>query len=101
MDVKRVGLWTGSSPAPAENIKKGLKKLKELGYEPVFPRFSEKWASKKESKDRPFLAGPDEAKVQAFVELWKRDDIQSIFCIRGGYGSLRLLALLDQEKLRK
>lgn len=98
--TKKVGIWIGSSPAPKEDLKKGLAHLRALGFEPIFPRLSQKWATRPESKSRPFIAGPDSAKILAFRELWERNDIDSIFCVRGGYGTLRLLRGLDSIPLK-
>ena len=53
-----------------------------------------------ESKARPFLAGPDQDKVHAFEGVWNDAHARDNLCVRGGYGNLRLLPLLDQVKLK-
>lgn len=100
-DSRRIGIWAGSSPDKPAHIQRGLKKLHSFGLEAFLAPETVRYASKPESKARPFLAGPDEAKVRAFETLWKRDDIFDILCVRGGYGCLRLLPLLDRRKLPK
>lgn len=47
------------------------------------------------------FAGTDEERAESFNELLRNPQIRAIFCARGGYGSARLLHLLDQEALRK
>jgi muramoyltetrapeptide carboxypeptidase len=44
-----------------------------------------------------YLAGPDELRLEALNDALRRDDLDAIFCVRGGYGTLRLLPHLDYE----
>lgn len=46
-----------------------------------------------------YLAGGDEARAAELNTLFLRDDIDAIFCLRGGYGTLRILDRLDYEAL--
>jgi muramoyltetrapeptide carboxypeptidase len=91
-----IGLWTSSSPAPAADVTRGIKALGPFVDALVFPEASRKWAARKESAARPFLAGPDAAKVQALVSLLQNPDVSDILAVRGGYGTLRLLPLLEK-----
>ncbi len=47
-----------------------------------------------------YLAGPDGLRVEGLNDLLRRDDLDAIFCARGGYGVLRLLPHLDYEAAR-
>ncbi len=47
-----------------------------------------------------FLAGEDAARLDEFNRALRDPDAKAIFCIRGGYGALRLLAGLDYEAAR-
>lgn len=38
-----------------------------------------------------YLAGSDEQRRKALAEAWHNPDYKAIFCVRGGYGSMRLL----------
>jgi muramoyltetrapeptide carboxypeptidase len=97
---RELGLWAGSSPSKTHEIKAGLERLKELGVKPRFPALSRRYAHRSESKERKFLAGPDEAKIKAFCELWRDPHIHDILCVRGGYGTLRLLEGLEHKTLK-
>jgi muramoyltetrapeptide carboxypeptidase len=55
---------------------------------------------KAESKSRHFLAGPDQDKVDAFEGVWNDYQAKDVLCVRGGYGNLRLLPLLDDVELK-
>ena len=47
-----------------------------------------------------YLAGDDEARTAELNTLFGRDDLDAIFCLRGGYGTPRILDRLDYDALR-
>ena len=47
-----------------------------------------------------FLAGPDADRLGELNALLRRDDLDAIVCVRGGYGVLRLLPDLDYAAAR-
>ena len=48
-----------------------------------------------------YFAGTDEARAQGIMDCFKDDEVKAIWCLRGGYGSGRLLDLLDYETIQK
>ncbi len=46
-----------------------------------------------------YLAGDDHARAYELNSLFAREDIDAIFCLRGGYGTLRILDRLDYKAL--
>ncbi len=48
-----------------------------------------------------YLAGSDEERLQDINAALASDEIDAIWCVRGGYGSMRLLASLDYEALSR
>jgi muramoyltetrapeptide carboxypeptidase len=96
---RRVGIWSGASPAKKSEIRSGLKKLAEMGIEFTANASNLKAASRSWSKERPFLAGPDEQKVSALLKLLIDPNFQDILCVRGGYGSVRLIKALDAVEI--
>ncbi len=42
-----------------------------------------------------YFAGTAERRTRELQELWQRDDIAALICVRGGYGSNYLLEQLD------
>ncbi|MEQ1824475.1 MAG: LD-carboxypeptidase [Pirellula sp.] len=48
-----------------------------------------------------FLAAPDEVRAAEFMEFVNRPDIDGIVCMRGGYGVMRILPLLDFDAIQK
>src|SRR5579883_3384671 len=47
-----------------------------------------------------YLAGSDEQRADDINALFADSEIKAIFALRGGYGSCRLLPLLDYEMIR-
>ena len=46
-----------------------------------------------------FLAGDDARRAAEIMECIERPEVGAIFCARGGYGSARILPLLDAAKI--
>lgn len=47
------------------------------------------------------FAGSDEVRAKYFQELLDRDEIKAIWCVRGGYGSARIIDKLDFSHFRQ
>ena len=47
------------------------------------------------------FAGSDEVRAQYFQELLDRDEIKAIWCVRGGYGSARIIDKLNFSHFRQ
>ena len=51
--------------------------------------------------DYGYLAGSDEERAADINNFFKDDSVKAIVCLRGGYGSARLLSLLDYSMIEK
>lgn len=76
-----------------EEIAFSVKWIEEKGFVPVFD-------------DRLFaeyhqLAGDDDFRASVMQDYLDRDDIDAIFCARGGYGTIRIVDKLDFTKFEK
>lgn len=47
------------------------------------------------------LAGTDEVRARDINRFFADDDVNAIFCTRGGYGAARLMNMLDYDVIRK
>ncbi|WGL16308.1 LD-carboxypeptidase [Microbulbifer bruguierae] len=47
-----------------------------------------------------YLAGPDEARARDFNAMFADPEVDAVFCLRGGYGTPRILPLLDYAAIR-
>lgn len=90
-----VALVAPGSAVPETNLEKALAFVRSLGLEPVtYP------SCFYENRDG-YLAASDSQRARDLMDAFEDPAIQGVWCIRGGYGSHRLLPLLDREILRK
>jgi len=88
-----VGLITPASGAfESSAVRKGQQNLESLGY---------KVKLGKHIRDRyGYLAGSDEARADDLHRMFKNDNIKAIFALRGGYGTMRILDLIDYDLIK-
>jgi len=89
-----IGVVAPSSPVPAEDLEKGIALITARGYRVVVGEHVLKQAGHCD-----YLAGEDAARAVDLNAMFARQDIDAIFCARGGYGALRLLDRLDWATL--
>lgn len=87
-----IGLVMPASQGSPESLEWIVHSLKTRGYIP-------KLASNAH-KSHGYLAGADLARAQGLMELWLDPEVDALWCIRGGYGSARLLPLLDFQLIQ-
>jgi muramoyltetrapeptide carboxypeptidase len=89
----KIGIIAPAGPVYELNtFHAGVEVIKRLGYE---VQVSENCFSK-----IGFLAGNDENRAKDINEFFKDSSINGILCMRGGYGSIRLLNLLDYDIIK-
>ena len=90
----RVALVAPAGPLrlPAD-LDRAIANAKTLEWEPVVGKNAEKRLE--------YFAGSDEARLADFNAAFRDDSIDAIWCLRGGYGAMRLLDHLDWDALRK
>ena len=90
----RVGVIAPASAAhEPDEVTAGIERLRQMGYR-VYSDFDP-------DAPRGYLAAPDTDRLAALNRTLVDPDLKAIFCVRGGYGSLRLLRHLDYEAARK
>lgn len=70
----------------------GVNILSELGYKLRFPR--DLWPG------TSYLSDEDKNRATEFNTLWADPSVKALICMRGGYGSLRILPHLDIDQIR-
>ena len=81
-----------SAPADQNNIERALGKLEHFGFKPKpAPNLRKRWG---------FLAGSDRDRAGDLMRMFADPKVKAIFCLRGGYGTARLLPLLDYDLIR-
>ncbi|MER1995155.1 MAG: LD-carboxypeptidase [Arthrobacter sp.] len=86
----RVGLVAPSGPPKPEQLEKAMDVLRGWDLEPV---------PGKHLLDRHpragYLAGTDADRAADLQDAWCDDSLDAVLCVRGGYGAVRVLDLLD------
>ncbi len=90
----KIALVCTSSAMPDNTrLELGLKAVRALGLEPiVYPSCK---------AVHGYLAGTDAVRAKDINDAFADDNIKGILCARGGYGSHRILPLLDFDTIKK
>src|ERR1041384_2513600 len=90
----RIGLVAPSGPLrDASDLERAMSNVRSLGWEPVV-------ADHVLERDG-YLAGSDEHRIADLNRFARDDSIDAIWCLRGGYGAMRLLDAIDYEAFEK
>ena len=89
-----IGIVSPSSPPPAEELTQGVALLEARGYR---VRLGDHVLAKASHCD--YLAGEDLQRAADLNAMFTDPEIDAVFCARGGYGSMRLLDLLDWDRI--
>lgn len=81
-----------AGPVRPERLERGCELLREVGLEPVLGRYLL-------GPGRGYLAAEDAQRAADLEDAWVDPGIRAVLCAHGGYGSVRLLDILDWERL--
>lgn len=88
-----VALTAPASPSGDKGVQKAFDSLRFLGLRPLVLESC--------LHTEGYLAGPDRLRADDLNRAFGDPAVRGIFCLRGGYGSCRLLPLLDLSLIRK
>ena len=88
-----IGLVTPGSPITKEQLDGAIQKLEDLGFRTYH----------KESvlSEYGYMAGKDPERADELMHMFTNEEVKGIWCVRGGYGSIRILSRLDYEKIQQ
>lgn len=89
----KIGIAAPAGPFDRETFFRGIHIFEEKGFEVFLPDGLLEAAG--------YLAGSDDHRAQIVNQLFADNSIDAIVCARGGYGSLRILPLLDYGVIAK
>jgi muramoyltetrapeptide carboxypeptidase len=89
----KIGIVAPAGPFEGDAFEQGLKLLEEMGFEIYVPEGL--------LDARGYLAGTDEHRAEVVNRLFADESIDGLICARGGYGSLRILPMLDYDTIAK
>jgi len=87
-----IGIIAPASPFDKKKFYKGIAVLEQLGFKAVF--------SKKIFEAHEFFAGSDHQRAHLLNSMFADSSIKAVWCARGGYGSLRILPLIDYDIIK-
>ena len=89
----RIAVVAPASSFARESFDAGVAELRRLGYEPVYE--DSVFARAR------YTAGDADLRADAFRRAWADDSVAALIAVRGGYGSVHILPLLDPEAMRR
>lgn len=88
-----IGLISPASPENIDAIQKAILFLKDKGFNVIEgAHLYDNWG---------YLAGKDKDRASDVMEMFKNNAVDMILCVRGGYGSSRILPYLDYDVIKK
>lgn len=76
----------------SERIQNQVKWLERQGYRTVlYPTKMQRHG---------YLAGTDKVRAENLMKAWENKEVKAIWCFRGGYGTQRILDLLDYSLIK-
>ena len=91
----RVALVAPASPFKREELEAGVEEIKRLGFVPVY---DETVFAK---GTPPYVAGSAETRAAGIRAAFRDPSIGALMGVRGGYGSMQVLPLLDVDEVRR
>ncbi|GAB3699303.1 S66 peptidase family protein [Mariniluteicoccus flavus] len=91
----RVAVVGTSGPPTRQLHRRALELLSSWGFDAVAYA-----SSRAEHPRADYLTGPDSLRAKDFEDAWCDPEVDGVVAIRGGYGSVRMLDLLDADRMR-
>ncbi len=88
-----VGLITPASFITEEQLKQATKNIKSLGLKPFF--------CDSISDRKGYFAGSDKQRLKELHRMYAEKNVKAVICVRGGYGTTRLLEKIDYNLIKK
>jgi len=88
-----VGIAATASPFDDDLFYRGIEILKSMGFRTLVPEDI--------FRKKGYLAGSDARRARVLNRLFADPEVKAVMCARGGFGSMRILPMLDFEAIRK
>jgi muramoyltetrapeptide carboxypeptidase len=88
----RIGIVAPASPFSRDEFDRGVAELSRLGFVPAYDESV--FAS-----ESGYLAGSAPLRAASFMKYWNDSSVSALIAVRGGYGSVHMLPLLDRLAL--
>lgn len=87
-----IGLIAPGSGIGRFAFEQAIATLERLGFKPYY--------TENIRVNKSFLGGTDQQRLDDLHHMFGNNDVKGIMCVRGGYGSNRLLSLINYELIR-
>lgn len=87
-----IALISASGATPPESLQPAIEAVEKLGFHVVVGETCR--------ARHGYLAGSDALRAAELNKMFKKPEVDGIFCIRGGYGATRILPMLDLEMIK-
>ena len=88
----RIAIVAPASPFSRDEFTRGIAEIERLGFVPVFD-------DTVFAKEAGYLAGTPDIRASSFMKHWTDPAVSALVAVRGGYGSVHLLPLLDRTRM--
>lgn len=88
-----IALVAPGSYISEEELNNSVENLHSLGFKVVY--------NESVLYKNGYFSGNDKQRAEELIEMFSRKDVDGIMCVRGGYGCIRILPLLDYEIIKK
>ena len=91
----RIAVVAPASPFKREDFDAGVEEIRRLGFVPVYDE------SVFAKGTPPYVAGSAESRAASIRAAFSDSTIDGLIAVRGGYGSMQVLPLLDVDEARR
>jgi muramoyltetrapeptide carboxypeptidase len=88
----RIAVVAPASSFARDEFDRGIRELSRLGFEPVFD-------DRIFATEAGYLAGSADMRAARFMAYWDDPRVAALMAVRGGFGSVHMLPLLDRARL--
>jgi len=89
----RIAVVAPASSFARDEFDRGIRELARLGFEPVFD-------DRVFSTESGYLAGSADVRAANFMAYWDDPRVAALMAVRGGFGSVHILPMLDGAHLK-
>jgi muramoyltetrapeptide carboxypeptidase len=89
----RIAVVAPASPFQRDDFDRGVAELRALGFEPVY--------DESVFERTGYVAGHASIRAAALRAAWHDESVGAVVAVRGGYGSVQVLPLLDADEARR
>lgn len=88
-----IGLVTPAGPIVKKQLEETISKMAGLGFKT--------YHTDSVLSQYGYFAGPDQERADELMHMFTNPNVDGILCVRGGYGAIRILDLLDFEQIKQ